>query len=122
MKTTLITLALAFSCALAVNAADTREKIQERMKDRKDAVTELLAAAKVGENSAGFLVELKKISEDETATMTGENADRALVYAMIAKEQKSTEDKVGKQRAKQIADRAPAGTMIQQADGKWKKK
>ena len=121
MKTTLLTLALLFSCTLAVNA-DTREDIQNRMKDRRDAVVNLLATASVGENNVGFLQELKKVSEADTQTVTDENADRKQVYALLAKETKTTEANVGKQRAKQIASRAPAGTMIQQADGKWKKK
>ena len=121
MKNTLLTLALAFSCALAVNA-NTREEIQNRMRDRKDAVAKLLATENAGENNAGFLAKLNDISADETKTMTDENADRKQVYALIAKDTGSTEADVGKRRAKQIADNAAAGTMIQDAAGNWKKK
>ena len=121
MKTTLLTLALAFAFVFAVRA-DTAEDIQNRMKDRKDAVAKLLATTNVGENNAGHLQKLEEISEDETKTLTDENADRKKVYAAIAKQTGATETDVGKQRAKQIAERAPAGTMIQQSDGTWKKK
>ena len=121
MKTTLLTLAFAFLCASAVRA-DTTEEIQNRMKDRREAVAQLLATTNAGENNVGFLQKLNDISDDETKTMTDENADRKMVYAAIAKQTGATEVNVGKQRAKQIAERAPAGTMVQQADGTWKKK
>ena len=121
MRTTLLTLALAFSCALAVNA-DTREEIQNRMKDRRDAVAKLLATTNAGENNAGYLQKLNEISEGEAKTLAEENADRKKVYISISKQEGANEADVGKRRAKQIAERAAAGTMIQDAAGNWQKK
>ncbi len=121
MKATLF--ALAFSCLFVVAArAASLEEVQQNMKDRKPAVTKILATANVGENNGGFLQKLKDISADEAKTLTDENADRKFVYAAIAQKTSSTESQVGRQRAEKIAESAPAGTMIQQADGTWKKK
>lgn len=119
--TTLATAAL-LALTLAANAGNTREEIQQRMKDRKDAVEKLLAANTVGENNTGYLEKLKDISADETKTVAAENADRKTVYTNIAKKRGTPADQVGKQRAKKIAENAPAGTMLQQDDGAWKKK
>ena len=121
MKTTLLSLALVSAFAFGA-LANTADEIKDRMAKRKDAVAKLLATTNAGENNAGFMEKLKDISEDETKTMTDENADRKKVYAAIAKQTGSTEENVGKQRAKKIAENAPEGTMVQQADGTWKKK
>ena len=122
MKTTL-TLIAAAVCAFAFAArAQSLDDTRERMKNRREAVAALLATANAGENNAGYLEKLKDVSEGEAKTLAEENADRKAVYAGIAKETGSTEANVGRQRAKQIAERAPAGTMVQDADGKWRKK
>ena len=115
----MMALATAFACA---TRADEMDKIKESMRNRKDAVTKLLATTNAGENNAGYLQKLNEISAAEAKTLADENADRKKVYAGIAKEQGANEANVGKQRARQIADRAPAGTMIQDASGAWKKK
>ena len=123
MKNTIWMMAAAFLLAWGGAArAEDLENVKESMRARKDAVAALLATANVGENNAGYLEKLKDISDAEAGTLAGENADRKKVYAEIAKEQGTTEAKVGQQRAKQIAERAPAGTMIQDAAGVWKKK
>ena len=121
MKNIFAMLGVACAFALSVNAG-VKEDTQERMKNRKEAVTALLATTNVGENNAGYIEKLKDVSEEEAKTLTDENADRKIVYALIAKETGSTEANVGKQRAKQIAERAPEGTMVQDADGTWRKK
>ena len=116
---TVAALSLAF---VGAARADDLDKVKESMRARKDAVAALLATTNVGENNAGYLEKLKDISAKEAGTLADENADRKKVYAGIAKEQGSSEANVGKQRAKQIAERAPAGTMVQDAAGAWKKK
>ena len=123
MKNTLMMMAalsLAFVCA--ARADDGLDKVKESMRARRDSVAKLLATTNVGENNAGYLQKLKDISDGEAKTLADENADRKKVYAAIAKAQGAAEADVGKQRAKQIAEKAPAGTMIQDAAGAWKKK
>ena len=116
---TAMAVSLAFVCAAHGGDLDG---VKESMRARKDAVAKLLATANVGENNAGYLQKLESISEAEAKTLADENADRKVVYAGIAKEQKVNAADVGKRRAKQIAENAPAGTMLQDADGTWKKK
>ena len=123
MKSTLFTLALAFAFSFAcVARADSLDDIKNRMKGRKDAVAKLLATTNAGENNAGYLQKLNDITDAETKTLGDENADRKQVYAAISKETGENEANVGKKRAKQIADNAPAGTMLQKPDGTWYKK
>ena len=115
--------AFALAVAFAFAAfAETAEEIQNRMRARKDAVVALLATTNAGENNTGYIEKLKDVSDAEATTLAEENADRKKVYAAIAKKENTTEAEVGKRRALQIAERAPAGTMIQDADGAWKKK
>ena len=114
---------LAFAAAFASSAlADTADEIRQRMRDRKEAVAALLATANIGENNAGFLQRLKEASAAEDKTLAEENADRKKVYAAIAKRTGANEADVGKQRAEKIAENAPAGTMVQDAEGAWKQK
>ena len=123
MKKTMTTLALALAAAFATVArADEAADIKQRMLDRKDAVAKLLATTNAGENNAGYLQRLEDITDAEAKTLADENADRKKVYAAIAAKEGANEANVGKARAKQIAEKAPAGTMVQDTAGAWAKK
>ena len=102
-----------------VNSAS--DSIKQRMIDRLPVIKALKDQGVIGENNVGFLefVGSQKEKEDVVAA---ENADRMLVYEAIAKKQGTTPEVVGKHRAAQIAGKAPAGLMLQDANGKWYKK
>ena len=105
--------------ALAAHAQDLNA-VQERMKARKDDVAVLLAAKAIGENSTGYLEVLKTTTDKKQGrTVAKENADRKVVYTAIAAKTGAKPEVVGRSRAKDVAEKAKSGTMIQQADGSW---
>ena len=59
------------------------------------------------------------LTEEERKVVEAENQDRKTVYSAIARQQGATVELVGQRRALQIAERAQAGTRIQNAEGKW---
>ncbi len=97
--------------------------VQARMKERLPQVAQLKSQKTVGEDRAGFLG-LVKADANATArqTVDAENADRKLVYAALATKAGTDAARVGKQRAKELAERSAAGTMLQREDGTWYEK
>ncbi len=97
--------------------------VQARMKERLPQVAQLKAQKAVGEDRAGFLALLKT---DAAATarqlVDAENADRKQVYAALAAKAGTDATRVGQQRAKELAERAAAGMMLQRDDGTWYEK
>lgn len=113
----LLTAVLVISFSLPAWAQD----IKARMKSRLPVIVALKAQGVVGENNQGYLTILKKAT-DKKAMISAENQDRRKIYTAIAKKQGTTPELVGQRRALQIAQKADPGTMIQSADGKWRKK
>lgn len=97
-----------------------QQGIKERMKARLPVINDLKARGIVGENNRGFL-EFRGLKE-KADVVNAENADRAMVYEAIAKQQGTTADLVGKRRAIQIRELALSGEWLQDASGKWFKK
>lgn len=113
----IIAVALAF-CLLAAPAL--AGPLKDRMLERLPAVTALLADGTVGENNQGFL-EFRG-PEKQADVVRAENADRAEVYAAIARKTSTTPALVGQRRADHIARQAPAGTWLQDPSGLWYRK
>ena len=113
--------ALALPTALPA-ANQTGAAIKQNMQKRLPALNAMLRKELLGEANTGFLEIRSSVTEDEKKLVEAENQDRKTVYTAIAKQQKTTAELVGQRRAKQIAERAPAGTWIQDADDKWRKK
>lgn len=115
-----------FACALVAPqfafGADSAT-IKKNMAERKPKIETLKKAGSIGENKAGYLEAMKdaKLSEDDSKLVEAENADRKAVYTAVAKQEKTTVDKVGEIRAKQIRSKANEGDFIQEEDGKWVK-
>jgi uncharacterized protein YdbL (DUF1318 family) len=95
-------------------------QLKDRMIERLPAVTALLAEGAVGENNQGFL-EFRG-PEKQADVVRAENADRAEVYAAIARKTNTTPELVGQRRADHIARQAPAGTWLQDPSGTWYRK
>ncbi|OGV47565.1 MAG: hypothetical protein A2017_11370 [Lentisphaerae bacterium GWF2_44_16] len=104
----------------AVMAASSAE-VKARMEKRLPSINALKAKGIIGENSKGFLAFVGQ-SKEGPDIVSAENADRAAVYAAIAKQQGTSADMVGSRRAIQIAQNAKPGEWLQDASGKWKKK
>jgi uncharacterized protein YdbL (DUF1318 family) len=115
-----------FACALVAPqfafGADSAT-IKKNMAERKPKIETLKKAGSIGENKAGYLEAMKdaKLSEDDSKLIEAENADRKTVYTAVAKQEKTTVEKVGEIRAKQIRSKANEGDFIQEEDGKWVK-
>ncbi len=107
--------------ALALVAPACAQDIKARMRDRLPVIVELKAQGVVGEDNQGYLAVLKDAG-DKQGVVDAENQDRRKVYTAIAKQQGTTPVLVGQRRAMQIAQNADPGTMLQDADGHWRKK
>ena len=107
--------------SLSANAADTAKTISSRMKARLPEIVSLKQSRIIGENNKGYLVYLGKDKQKEDI-VNAENADRKTIYNIIAKQQGTTVDYVGKQRAKQIAQRAEKGYQLPKGNGDWYQK
>ena len=113
---------LAMLAVVGVAQAQELDAVKKGMLERKPAVEQMLAAKSVGENSAGFLEAVAKLSAADAKTVALENADRQVVYTAIAGRNGTDVAKVGKLRAAEIASKAKPGTLIQTGDGKWVEK
>lgn len=112
-----------FSTLLLGSAAPTRAEdlgaIRGRMEQRIGRIDALKTQGVLGENNRGFL---DVRSGDDQGVAAAENADRASVYAALAKKTGASADDVGKARAKQIASASAKGVWVQLENGQWTKK
>ncbi|CAG37818.1 unknown protein [Desulfotalea psychrophila LSv54] len=110
-------LVLASSPSQAASAQD----IQNRMRTRIPAITDLKDLGIVGESNRGLL-EYRSQKRTHAAIVTAENKDRQLVYRAIGKQQGVSPNLVGKRRAITIAERGTKGHIFQNANGSWYRK
>ena len=103
----------------ALTQAQDLGAIRARMEQRIGQIDLLKTSGVLGENNRGFL-EVR--SGDDQGVAAAENADRAAVYAALAKKTGATADSVGKARAKQIAGASAKGVWVQAENGEWAKK
>lgn len=113
----LLTLAAASAGAQDLGA------VQARMRQRIATLAPLKSDKSIGESNAGFL-EVLQAGAPATAreAVEAENTDRRAVYAAIAAKTGTSAEAVGRQRAKELAERSAAGLMIQREDGTWVEK
>ena len=95
--------------------------LKEEMRARQPKIIKLKVEGLIGENNRGF-VEYRTAKEPRKGLVQAENQNRKVVYRAIAKQQNSNAGNVGRRRSAQIADRAPAGTWLQNQDGEWYRK
>lgn len=99
---------------------DKIENIKSRMKARLPKIEELKTKGVIGENNKGYLEFIGSIQNEDV--VKAENDDRKEVYSIIAGDQRTTVDIVGKRRAEKIADKADPGEWLQDKNGNWYKK
>lgn len=95
--------------------------LKSRMLARVPEISALKAAGVVGENNKGYL-EFVGARQEKVSVVENENADRRQVYEAIAAQQGTSSGLVGERRALQIAESAESGSLLQAADGSWRKK
>ncbi len=102
-----------------LTSAQNRGEVWARMEKRIPQVDALKASGVLGENNRGFL-EVR--AGDDQGVAAAENADRAVVYAELGKQNGTTAEAVGKARAKKIFAASAKGVWVQSPTGEWLKK
>jgi len=120
-KTIIVLLPVFILGILLTNAYASSKSIKKRMIERLPTIRALKEKGLVGENNKGYL-EFISGKQENADVVEAENKDRKKVYEAIAKQQGTTVELVGKHRAIQIANKAQAGELLQDANGKWYKK
>jgi len=120
-KTIIVLLPVFILGILLTNADASSKSIKKRMIERLPTIRALKDKGLVGENNKGYL-EFVGSRQENADVVEAENKDRKKVYEAIAKQQGTTVELVGKHRAIQIANKAQAGVLLQDANGKWYKK
>ncbi len=102
-------------------AAEDLGAVKARMTQRISQIDQLKSTGAIGETNRGML-DVRDGGGDAASVVSAENADRATVYAAIAKQTGSTADQVGRARARQIATASAPGVWLQRDNGEWYKK
>ena len=98
------------------------DELKERFAERLPEIQKMWKAGLVGENNQGFLTPRADLTEKQSELVAEENSDRKKIYELIAERSDETAEKVGRQRAAQIAEQAAEGLWLQDSEGKWYKK
>ncbi len=109
---------------LGILAASTTlhaDDIKTRMHERLPIIVDLKARGVVGENNQGYLEMLGGQTEQQEV-VAAENRDRRLIYEQLARQTNTSVQVVGQRRAIQLAERAPPGEWLQDANGNWYQK
>ncbi len=115
-------LLLAALCATAVVApAASLDQAKAGMRERVPAIDKLKAAGAVGEANTGQLA-VRAPGEEAEKIAAAENADRAVLFAELAKKTGGTPESAGKEFARQLAKASKPGVWVQREDGGWYKK
>jgi uncharacterized protein len=104
----------------SASGADMQE-LQQRFKERFAKLQELKSAGTIGETSEGFVEFVKDKSSDAAKLVEAENSDRRELYALLAKDEGTTAERVGRRNAQRNFDRARSGEWLRKA-GKWEQK
>lgn len=107
---------------LVAGAAEDAGTINRRMAERLPALDALKERLVVGENNRGLVEVRGSATADESQLVSAENSDRGTVYELIARQQSTSSEAVGRARARQIAERSKAGLWLQAPDGTWYQK
>jgi len=96
--------------------------LRNRFEQRYPQIHALKQKGIVGETSHGYLDFVKDKDDSASALVNQENSDRRELYALIAKKENTTPEKVAERNARRNFDRAKPGEFLQSADGKWQQK
>ncbi len=115
-------LLLSALCATSVVAqAASLDQAKVGMRERVPAIDKLKEAGAVGEANTGLLA-LRGPGEGVDKIVAAENADRAVLFAELAKKAGGTPESAGKEFARQLAKASKPGVWLQREDGGWYKK
>ena len=103
------------------SAAETKEELQKRFKQRLPEINKLKAEGVIGETSEGYLDFVSERSSKASELVNEENGDRRKLYAIIAEETGTTVEVVARRNAKRNFEKAANGEYLKE-DGKWRQK
>ena len=113
---------LGLLCASAVVAqADDTAAAKAGMRERVAVIDRLKEAGAVGEANTGLLAVRAPGAEAERV-VAAENADRAVIFAELAKRGGGTPEAAGRLFARQMATASKPGVWLQRENGQWYKK
>lgn len=116
-----VLLAVALCSTVIVASAASLDQAKAGMRERVPAIDKLKETGAVGEGNTGLLAVRKPGAEAEK-TVAAENADRAVLFAEIAKKTGGTPESAGKEFARQLAKASKPGVWVQREDGAWYRK
>ncbi len=119
---TLLLAALFVPAISLAGGGDSKDELKERFAQRYPELLKLKAAGTIGETFQGFVEVVKAGDAAAKEILAAENADRATLYRIIAKEQETTPEKVAARNAQRNFANAPAGEWLKHPDGQWRKK
>ncbi len=110
----------------AAERAPEADAVFRRLREREPQIAKCLADGLAGESNQGFLV--NRLESDTPGAsvvqflIDMDNADRLELMQRIAERQKLTPEQVRAGWAVRTAERRPAGTWLEDADGRWYQK
>ena len=110
---------------LTVCAADSEAKLKARFAGRHEALVACKLEGIVGETAAGFVEVVAPKDADSASALKlveAENRDRESLYELLAAEQETSTDYVGRQNAIFKFRKASPGERFKGKDGKWRTK
>lgn len=114
-------LLVAFGASALVAQAGDLASAKNGMRERVAVLDKFKSTGAIGEGNDGFVAK-RGDGPDVADVVTAENADRAVVFAELAKKSGGTSEAAGKAFARQIATASKAGVWLQREDGGWYKK
>lgn len=115
-------LCFAVLCASAVFVqAAPLDQAKAGMRERVAAVDRLKTAGALGEANNGLLF-VREAGPEAEALAAAENADRAVLFAELARRNGGTPEAAAREFARQLARASKPGVWLQREDGAWYRK
>jgi uncharacterized protein YdbL (DUF1318 family) len=111
----------ALGATAVVAQASTLDEAKAGMRERLPAIDQLKADGALGEGSDGLLA-VRTPGAEAKALAAAENADRAVLFAELAKRTGGTAESAGREFARQLARASKPGVWLQREDGAWYRK
>lgn len=104
--------------------ADQKSDLQARFMERLAPINQLKRDGKVGETFDGLVEAVRNVvlEKDQKKLVDDENADRNLLYRLIADEEATTVGKVAERNALRQYKNGKKGDWFKLKDGQWKQK
>ena len=106
----------------SVLSAQSAESIKAQMRERLPEIDALKLSGVVGENNQGYLEERGRLRPSQKKLVAEENADRRVLYRIVARNTDVSVEEVGVQRAIQIRENSAEGIWLQKPNGEWYRK